>query len=157
MSVLQIKTAEVFEPLLQPARYKAAHGGRGSGKSHFFGEMLVEECLAEKGTLAVCIREVQKTLAQSSKRLIEAKIREMNVGPEFRVFTGDLVPRLIEPMHGIVIQSGIFHRRNPAGIQSCQVSCPFLGPLPVHHFFPRTYVEQIGVRQFDYLLLHLAH
>ena len=27
----------------------------------------------ERGTLAVCIREVQRTLAQSSKRLIETK------------------------------------------------------------------------------------
>jgi hypothetical protein len=43
---LQIETAKVFEPLLQPARYKGAWGGRGSGKSHFFGEMLVEECQA---------------------------------------------------------------------------------------------------------------
>jgi phage terminase large subunit len=53
-----------------------AWGGRGSGKSHFFGEMLVEECLAEKGTLAVCLREVQKTLRDSSKRLIESKIQD---------------------------------------------------------------------------------
>lgn len=32
MSILKIPTARVFEPLLQPARYKAAFGGRGSGK-----------------------------------------------------------------------------------------------------------------------------
>jgi phage terminase large subunit len=82
-SSLRIKTAEVFEPLLVPARYKGAHGGRGSGKSHFFGEMLVETCIAEPGTLAVCIREVQKTLAQSSKRLIETKIAELGVGHLF--------------------------------------------------------------------------
>jgi hypothetical protein len=35
-------TAKVFEPLLAPARYKGLYGGRGSGKSHFFGELLVE-------------------------------------------------------------------------------------------------------------------
>ena len=71
---LDIQTAKIFRPLLDPARYKGAYGGRGSGKSHFFGELLVERCLAEPGTLAVCIREVQRTLAQSSKRLIETKI-----------------------------------------------------------------------------------
>jgi hypothetical protein len=38
--VLQIETAEAFLPLLEPARYKGAYGGRGSGKSHFFGELL---------------------------------------------------------------------------------------------------------------------
>jgi hypothetical protein len=30
--------------MLAPARYKGAYGGRGSGKSHFFGELMVEEC-----------------------------------------------------------------------------------------------------------------
>lgn len=61
-------------------------GGRGSGKSHFFGEHLVERCLVERGTLAVCIRETQKTLAQSSKRLIESKIASLGVGPQFLKF-----------------------------------------------------------------------
>lgn len=101
--MLQIPTAEVFLPLLQPARYKGAHGGRGSGKSHFFGELLVEECLAEKGTLAVCIREVQKTLAQSSKRLIESKIQSMGVGREFRVFND----KIETPGDGIIIFNGM--------------------------------------------------
>ena len=32
MSILKIPTARVFEPLLEPARYKGAFGGRGSGK-----------------------------------------------------------------------------------------------------------------------------
>lgn len=93
----------MFQPLLEPARYKGAHGGRGSGKSHFFGELLVEECLAEKGTLAVCIREVQKTLAQSSKRLIESKIRDLGVGSEFRVFTD----KIQTPGDGIIIFQGM--------------------------------------------------
>jgi hypothetical protein len=32
LSTLRIPTARIFEPLLKAARYKAAHGGRGSGK-----------------------------------------------------------------------------------------------------------------------------
>ena len=103
MSTLQIKTARAFLPLLKPARYKGAWGGRGSGKSHFFGELLIEECLAEKGTLAVCIREVQKTLAQSSKRLIESKIIELGVGSEFRVFND----KIETPGDGIIIFQGM--------------------------------------------------
>jgi len=39
---LQIKVNEVFEPLFQRARYKGAYGGRGSGKSWCFAEMLVQ-------------------------------------------------------------------------------------------------------------------
>ena len=41
MQTLRLETAEVFEPLLHPARYKGAHGGRGSGKSVFFGDLLI--------------------------------------------------------------------------------------------------------------------
>jgi phage terminase large subunit len=46
LSILRIPTAKVFEPLLTPARYKGLYGGRGSGKSHFFGELLIETCQA---------------------------------------------------------------------------------------------------------------
>lgn len=88
MSVLHIKTAEVFEPLLEPSRYKGAHGGRGSGKSHNFAENLIEQCQMERGTRAVCIREVQKTLKESSKRLIEDKLQAfgLNEADGFKLF-----------------------------------------------------------------------
>lgn len=88
MSVLQVPTAEVFAPLLEPARYKGAWGGRGSGKSHFFAGLMVEDHLAERGMLSVCIREVQKTLADSSKRLLESKLADFRLGEAdgFKVF-----------------------------------------------------------------------
>lgn len=84
MSVLTINTPEVFEPLLYPSRYKGAWGGRGSGKSHFFAELLVEHCIYEKID-AVCLREVQKSLKFSVKKLIESKIQQMNAGDYFEV------------------------------------------------------------------------
>ncbi len=79
-SALNLATAEVFEPLLAPARYKAAYGGRGSGKSHFFADMLIEDSLANKGMRSVCIREVQKSLKESAKRLIDDKLAEHKLG-----------------------------------------------------------------------------
>ena len=88
---------------MRPARYKGAHGGRGSGKSHFFGEMLVEECIRQPGTLAVCIREVQKTLADSSKRLVEKKIEELSVQSSFNV----LKDRIEAPGNGSIIFQGM--------------------------------------------------
>ena len=103
MSILKIPTARVFEPLLRPARYKAVFGGRGSGKSHFFGELLVETCQAERGTLAVCIREAQRTLAQSSKRLIETKIAALGLGHGFKVFND----KIETPGGGLVIFRGM--------------------------------------------------
>lgn len=49
---------------------------------------MVEEHLAERGMLSVCIREVQKSLAQSSKRLIESKLADFGLGEAdgFKVF-----------------------------------------------------------------------
>lgn len=76
--------AAKFVPLLQPARYKGLHGGRGSGKSHVFAELLVATCL-KKPTRAVCVREVQKSLDQSVKLLIEDKIRALGVQGSFRI------------------------------------------------------------------------
>lgn len=84
MSKLQIDTPEAFEPLLYPARYKGAYGGRGSGKSHFFAELLIERCILGK-TDAVCVREIQRSLNQSVKKLLEMKIEQMGVGGMFDV------------------------------------------------------------------------
>lgn len=39
LSTLRIPTAKVFEPLLQPARYKGVYGGRGSGKSQLRADL----------------------------------------------------------------------------------------------------------------------
>lgn len=88
MTALDIQTARVFQPLLAPARYKGAWGGRGSGKSHFFADLLIEDSLAEKGLRSVCIREVQKSLKESAKRLIEDKLGEHRLGQAdgFKVF-----------------------------------------------------------------------
>jgi phage terminase large subunit len=107
---LQIPTAEVFAPLLNPSRYKGAWGGRGSGKSHFFGAKLIEDALAEpgesgEGLRAVCIREVQKDLSQSSKALLETKIRAFNLteADGFKVFK-DVIQT---PRDGLVIFKGM--------------------------------------------------
>lgn len=81
---LVIETPRVFEPLLGPSRYKGVHGGRGSGKSHFFAELLIERSLMDK-TDAVCVRENQKSLNQSVKKLLENKIQTLNAGAYFEV------------------------------------------------------------------------
>lgn len=94
MTTLQIKTPRVFVPLLKPSRYKGAHGGRGSGKSHFFAELLIEQCIRQK-TDAVCLREIQKSLKQSVKKLLEAKIEQLGVGSIF-----DIQESLIKTPHG---------------------------------------------------------
>jgi phage terminase large subunit len=88
LSILDRKVARVFTPLLDPARYKGAWGGRGSGKSHFFAEQLIDDSLYFKGLHSVCIREIQKSLKDSAKLLIEKKLIAYGLGERdgFKVF-----------------------------------------------------------------------
>lgn len=83
--ILNIKTPRWAKPLLTPRRYKGAKGGRGSGKSHFFAEMLVESHILNPDCNSVCIREIQKSLKFSAKKLIEDKIRAMGVSDIFDI------------------------------------------------------------------------
>lgn len=111
MRELKLKTAEVFVPLLKPARDKVCRGGRGSGKSHFFAELLIEDSLAEpgesggEGLRSVCIREVQKDLAQSSKLLLESKLTALGIteADGFKVYK-DVITT---PGDGIIIFKGM--------------------------------------------------
>lgn len=84
MTDLVIDTPRWMYPLLGHARYKGVYGGRGSGKSHGFAEMIIERCISEK-THVVCVREVQQSLNQSVKKLLESKIASLGVGHLFEV------------------------------------------------------------------------
>ena len=102
MTKLQIETPEIFVPLLSPARYKGAWGGRGSGKSHNFAILAVERCIMVPRTRIVCVREVQKSLKESVKLLIEDKIETMKL-PGFKV----LSDRIITPGGGLILFNGL--------------------------------------------------
>lgn len=102
-STLQIQTPRKFVPLLAPARYKGAHGGRGSGKSHFFAEMLVERAILQPGLRAACVREVQKSLKNSVKLLVEDKIRRLGVQSSFDILEAEIRT----PGGGVIIFQGM--------------------------------------------------
>lgn len=110
MKTLQIKTAKVFKPTLEFHRYIGIWGGRGSGKSHNLADNLIDDCMSEPGNTgegmrSVCIREVQKDLAQSSKLLIETKLRSygLNEADGFKVFR-DVIQT---PGDGLMIFKGM--------------------------------------------------
>jgi phage terminase large subunit len=102
--VVEIETAAVFEPLLSDKTYLGAKGGRGSGKSHFFGERVVEEMVFDPTLSVVCIREVQKSLKFSAKRLIENKIHAMGVSHMFQILENEIRRR---PVHGMSKAPGV--------------------------------------------------
>jgi len=85
MTALQIQTPAWARPLLAPSRYKGAWGGRGSGKSHFFSEAMIDAHNHDPRPNSVCVRENQKSLAQSVKRLLETKIEALGAGDYFEV------------------------------------------------------------------------
>ena len=84
MTAVNIEVADAFTPLWLPKRYKGAWGGRGSGKSHDRATALVVKCASEK-TRAVCIREIQKTLDESVKALLEEKIKAHGLTSRFEI------------------------------------------------------------------------
>lgn len=86
---IQWRVPPVFQPLLKPARYKGAWGGRGSGKSHFFAGAAVVGLLQGKNIL--CVREVQNSIADSVKRLMENKLSDFGVEHLFRVTDKEIV------------------------------------------------------------------
>jgi phage terminase large subunit len=90
--ILDIPTAEVFEPLLVPARYKGAWGGRASAKSHFFASLWLEESVASRLDF-VCLREVQKSLDFSVRKLLIGKVQQHNAGAYFDVYDKKLVSK----------------------------------------------------------------
>lgn len=102
---LNIQTAPVFEPLLAPARYKATWGGRGSGKSWFLASLMIEEHLAKRGRRSVCIREIQKSLKESAKHLLESTIEAFGLSERdgFKSYTD----RIQTPGDGVIIFQGM--------------------------------------------------
>lgn len=100
---LAIDFAPVFDPLLDPARYKGAHGGRGSGKSQFFADLMIATAVRKQGFRGLCCREVQKSLKESAKRLLEQKIDQHKLRHLFDVQESQIKT----PGGGIIVFAGL--------------------------------------------------
>lgn len=87
---MQILTPRWALPLLAPARYKGAKGGRASGKSQFMAEYVVEAMVRDADCQVVCIREIQKSLRFSAKKLIEDIIRRQKVSGLFEILNTEI-------------------------------------------------------------------
>jgi phage terminase large subunit len=81
--------------LYEKHKYKIAHGGRGSAKSWGFAEALVDYS-NNYNILILCCREVQESIKESAKKLIEDTIDRLGLADQFiiqgteitNVFTG---------------------------------------------------------------------
>ncbi len=91
---LEIPTPAWAKPLLAPARYKGAHGGRSGGKSRFFAELMIEEHVRNPHQSSVCLREIQGSLKESVKRTLEQTIIKLGVDAYFDVKDTEIRSRL---------------------------------------------------------------
>jgi phage terminase large subunit len=103
VTTLGIDAAAAFRPLLDPARYKGAYGGRGSGKSQFFADLMIGTAVRKPGFRGLCCREIQKSLKESAKRLIEQKIETHGLGHLFDVQESQIKT----PGNGLIAFAGL--------------------------------------------------
>ena len=86
---IQVEVPRKLKPLLYPARYKGAYGGRGGAKSHFFAEQVILRAYM-RPTRIVCIREVQNSIKDSVKQLLIDKINKFGLMPFFQVLDTEI-------------------------------------------------------------------
>jgi len=73
-----------IDTLFAPARHKALYGGRGSAKSWSVATYLAVLASRER-KLIVCARQFQNSIRDSSKELVEKRIRMLGLEPQFDV------------------------------------------------------------------------
>lgn len=82
MTTIQVPRKLLF--LFYPARFKVARGGRGGAKSRAFAAALTARSIAGKERI-LCCREIQKSIKDSVKKLIENEIERRGWGHLFTV------------------------------------------------------------------------
>jgi phage terminase large subunit len=75
---------DALDFLFAPARYKVAHGGRGSGKSWGFARALLIQAAASP-LRVLCAREVQKSIKDSVHKLLSDQIQALGLGAFYEV------------------------------------------------------------------------
>ena len=75
----ELEFPEKLQCLFEPARYKVAHGGRGSAKSWSFARALLA-LGAQRKLRILCTREVQKSIKDSVHKLLSDQIEAIGLG-----------------------------------------------------------------------------
>jgi phage terminase large subunit len=73
-----------FDVLYDPYDYIGLFGGRGGGKSHAIAEFLIIAALQKRERI-LCGREIQLSIKDSVKFLLEKKIEKLGVGQYFEI------------------------------------------------------------------------
>lgn len=83
---LPMDVAECLWPLLESrARLLGIHGGRGASKSWFAADFVLARMVQDPNLGVACLREVQGSLDQSCKRLLEIRIHDHKLEDYFEI------------------------------------------------------------------------
>jgi phage terminase large subunit len=86
----RIKIPDPFRDLLRPARYKVYYGGRGSAKSWSFATVLLA-IAAHRPLRILCGREIQLSIADSVKRLLDDRIDALDLSGFYTSTNNEIV------------------------------------------------------------------
>jgi len=84
-----------FQDLYRPARYKVYYGGRGGAKSRAFASALIRSSMAGYERI-LCAREIQKSIGDSVKRLLDDEIKRLELGEYFHSTKTELICKKTE-------------------------------------------------------------
>jgi len=87
--VLEARFPEKLAFLFQPARYKVAHGGRGSAKSWGFARALLIQA-AQRPIRVLCTREVQRSIKDSVHKLLSDQIEGLGLGKLYDILATEI-------------------------------------------------------------------
>lgn len=76
-------------PILQPKRFKILRGGRGGAKSHTIAQVLLMLSMQRKLRI-LCVREVQKSLKESSMQVLKDYIDRMKLAAWFDILRDEI-------------------------------------------------------------------
>lgn len=81
---LNVRLGAVYQCLFEPWTVIGLHGGRGTGKSHAVAEALTVHSM-QRQEVILCVRQYQASIDDSSKSLLEYKIKKLGVERYFWV------------------------------------------------------------------------
>lgn len=120
MSLVQVSLPEYAADLWLPFRHLAWHGGRGAAKSRSVASGLILQA-AERHERVLCGREVQKSIKDSVKRLLDDEIDRLSLRTAF----DSTETEIRGPNDSLFLFSGI--KGNANGIKSIEGITTFWG------------------------------
>jgi len=83
--------APIYNPLWEEeARYYFLRGGRGSGKSWAVADYLLTRLVENPNLNLVCLREIQRSIDKSSKKLLEDRIHMLGLKNYFEILNKEI-------------------------------------------------------------------